>query len=1252
MKPLFKNTWLRNYSLLLLSALFFVFSFFFNTLYTNRSSVGSEVKKAEKYIHDQQADFNKLLKDTSLLHKLLYGKESLAEFKVLAAKKYTVFVYTTSQFGTTDMKFWSDQLAVPSNETIAGADGEYFQQLSNGWYVIIKKPLSVSTPDGQGIAIAVIPVRSEFFITTEYLPEKFTYSNEADKRVRISEKTTEFPVQTVAGKTLFYLDKKTTVAVPYNDRQTILLRFAGVLFLFLFIQLLAEAEARRKTAWWGIGLLTAILIVLRVSTYYFPQLLNLRQFELFSPVIYGSNPIQRSLGDLLINSVLFCWVVLFAWSKLRHEENPGARFSIQVKWMAGILSLCLLIFSTFILATVIRSLVADSKISFDVTNFFSLNRYTVVGFFVLACLSLSYYYFSQLLFRLAFPIFAGRSFLIYFAIGFAGLVFLTVRSGNPEVLFYLPVLLWLLGYTWLVNKQGVIFNRVRINIAGILSWISIFSVSIAAIMLSQNRHVEWERRKSIAEKLAVQTDPSSEMLMSIAVKYIDNDFLAQNFNRFHQKENNQELKDSIITGNYSGYLNKYDTRLYVYDSLDKPLFNEDPTSYEALNVILTVQSKPTETEGLYYYETSFDKFNYIIRRDVTDTANKKVGSFFIVSNLKNYSRDALFPELFRQSKGTDPENSPIYSNAVYISGRLVSPPGNYPFPIWLTDSEMPREEFEQRDNGDFDELWYRSSGEKVVVIARKKETTIETITLFSYIFCSFLFLVAFVQLITFLLRTGYNWTGIKKLLQLNIRSQVHSTIIFISIFSFLVIGAATISFFISRNKQSNSDKLSRTMKIMVNEMEKKLADHNTFDDVVKIYDSVSNNDLQKLVDDVSDIHGVDVNVYDLKGDLQVSSEANVYTKGVLSKKMDPDAFYHLSRMRQVQHVQDESIGNFSYLSIYSPVRDEEGKVYAYINIPYFTSKPELRQEISNFLVTIINLNAFIFLIAGLIALFITNRITRSFSLISDKMREVNLGKMNEQIVWNRNDEIGELVLEYNKMVAKLGESATALAKSEREGAWREMARQVAHEIKNPLTPMKLSIQYLQKAINNNQPNVKELSSSVANTLVEQIDHLSKIAADFSQFANIGNTNVTGFDLHDVIGSLKELYTADEQVRFEWRPVNDRVMIEADKTQMNRLFTNLFANAVEACNGNDGCLIEVNEIRMGNTFRISIRDNGEGIAPEMQERIFIPNFTTKSSGTGLGLAMCKGIVEQARGKIWFETEQGKGTTFYVELPVVG
>lgn len=1050
---------------------------------------------------------------------------------------------------------------------------------------------------------------------------------------------------------IFYLAKKTANAVPYNDSLSIYLRLGAILLLLIFFYRYSESFARKSGAWRAIGLLALLLLAIRLVSYFYPGLLNLRQFEFFSPLIYGSNAIQRSLGDLVINSILFCWLVLFAWSKLKNEEDLSKNFSFRSKLIAGLLALVLLIFSTFILASVIRSLVADSKISFDVTNFFSLNQYTIAGFFVLACLSLSYYYFSQLLFRLIFPLLKERRFMVYFIIGFAGLLYLTTRSGNPEVLFYLPVLIWLLVYTWLINSKGVFLNRIRINIASILTWIFIFSASIAAIMLSQNSKVEWEKRKSIAEKLAVQTDPSSEMMMSIAVKYLDNDFLSENFSRFHKEEEGQVLRDSIITGNYSGFLNKYDTRLYVYDSANRALYNEDPTSYEALNVIFTVQSKPTATEGLYYYETSFDKFNYIIRREVKDTAGKKMGSFFIVSNLKNFSRDALFPELFRQSKGTDPENSPIYSNAVYIKNRLVSPPGNYPYATWLNDEEIPKEEYRLKTSGDYDELWYRASKEKVVVIARKRETTIETITLFSYIFCSFLFLVAFLQLLSLIVRTGANWQGFRKLLQINIRSQVHSTIIFISVFSFLVIGAATISFFISRNRQSNNDKLSRTMKIMVNEMEKKMSDHNTFDDVVKIYDSVSNNGLQKLVDEVSDIHGVDVNVYDLDGNLQVSSEANVYTKGVLSKKMEPRAYFHLSRLRQVQHVQEEKVGNFSFLSIYSPVRNEQGEVEAFVNIPYFTSKPELRQEISNFLVTIINLNAFIFLIAGLIALIITNRITNSFSLISNKMKEVNLGKQNEAIAWNRNDEIGELVQEYNKMVAKLGESASALAKSEREGAWREMARQVAHEIKNPLTPMKLSIQYLQKAINNNQENVKELSASVANTLVEQIDHLSKIAADFSQFANIGNVRAEVFDLHDVISSLRDLYLSNQQVEFVWYPVLEKLLINADKTQMNRLFTNLFTNAVEACRERGNCRIEVNEHKDAGQIVISIKDNGEGIAAEMQERIFVPNFTTKSSGTGLGLAMCKGIVEQAKGSIWFETKQGEGTTFFVQLPVV-
>ncbi len=198
--------------------------------------------------------------------------------------------------------------------------------------------------------------------------------------------------------------------------------------------------------------------------------------------------------------------------------------------------------------------------------------------------------------------------------------------------------------------------------------------------------------------------------------------------------------------------------------------------------------------------------------------------------------------------------------------------------------------------------------------------------------------------------------------------------------------------------------------------------------------------------------------------------------------------------------------------------------------------------------------------------------------------------------------------------------------------------------------MKLSIQYLQKAVNNNSVNVKEMTASVAKTLVEQIDHLSKIASDFSQFANIGNPVVELFDLHELLYSLTSLYETTENILFKWVPVHQHVLVYADKTQLNRLFTNLLQNAMEACENKDRQVVSISEELNGSNIIVKVTDNGEGIPLQTQSKIFIPNFTTKSSGTGLGLAMSKTIVEQAKGRIWFETKVGEGSTFFVELPV--
>ena len=1250
MKSTFRHILFSRYTLLGLSIITFALSFVFNSYYTRVSAINHEKRSLTRYIQKQELDFNEVIKDTHLLRKLVQNKESLDEFNSLKEKDYGIYIVAESVFGTQQILFWNNQNIIPPISGYNHDDGEYFQLLDNGYYVIMKKSFALNGMSNKLWTYALIPVKSKYYIESQFLNDEFAYSKTAHKRIIISSNKTDYPIKSSSGEVLFYVDRRPTSAIPNNDPVTVILRLLSLCFFFVFAHSLAEFVAqKRNNQWQGVVALVVVLIVFRLGLYFYPLVFEFRQFELFDPAVYGTNLVNRTLGDLLINSLLFSWITVFAWSKLGNQMDLLRRVRGAGKWIIATMALLVLVVSTFVLAITISSLVADSKISFDVTDFFSLNKYSVIGFIVLASLSLGYYHFTQLMFRFILPVFEKRKPLIYFAIGVTGLAYLTFRFSDPAIQFYIPVLLWLIGYTWLVSQRGFVINRFHINVAGIIFWIFVFSVSISAIIITENKKKEWSTRKTIAENLAMQDDESNEMLLKIALTYLDNRFLASNFYRFHDEENGRIFRDSILTANYKGYVNKYDTKLYVFeDSTFNPLFNDDDLTYESLNNIISSQSKQSRTiPDLYSYVSGNNKITYITKKIVQDTG-KTVGALFIVSNPKTNAANALEATLFREPNENDPRTSPNYSFAIYKNSTLVESSSKYAFATTLTDDQIPTQEVEKRKNGDFYEMWYRNSTEKVIVLARKVDSIIEAITLFSYIFCSFLFLVTFIQTIAFLLKIGADRKGLGHFFQMNIRTQVHSTIIFISILSFLIIAASTISFFITRYNRNNADKLSRTLKVMENEMKKRIAEHSIFDDVTKIYEPGSNSELKKLVSDVADIHNVDVNVYDLYGNLQVSSQENIYEKGVLSKQINPVAFFHLSRLREVERVQQENISDLSYLSIYAPVRID-GTEYAYVNIPYFLSQFELHQEISNFLVTIIILNAFIFLTAGVIALFITNRITRSFSIIGDKMREVNLGKMNEEIVWSRNDEIGELVKEYNKMVSKLGESAAVLARSEREGAWREMARQVAHEIKNPLTPMKLSIQYLQKAILNNSPDVKELTARVANTLVEQIDHLSKIAFDFSQFANIGNTQVELFDMHEVIKSLKELYQRGQQVEINWEALPDKVMLRADKTQMNRLFTNLFQNAVEACE-KDQCIINVNEFHENGSVVVSVRDNGEGIPFPMQSKIFAPNFTTKSSGTGLGLAMCKSIVEQAHGKIWFETKLGEGTTFHIELPL--
>ncbi|MDB5204998.1 MAG: hypothetical protein JWR72_73 [Flavisolibacter sp.] len=1247
------HSYLPRRSILFFAAALLVLSFLSTWYLGSQPSVKYQQRQLQHYVNDQQQDAQKLLADTALLRKLVLQSQSLKEFKEVEAKQYGVFLFAETMSDTEDPLFWNNQKILPPRADFTLMDGVYFQLLPNGYYIIQKNSLRLSGMTNNVIAYILIPVLHKYYLQTDYLQTRFVHDKDAIMQISVTSEQTEFPIKSIGGSTLFHIKRVAHSNEEEGNVITVILRILAFILLLVYVQLIAESINRRNGSVKAILFLTTILLGVRVALFLFPQLLSLRMLSLFDPAIYASNWLNRSLGDLLLNAVLICWIILFTWYSL----GPQKKLPVFIKGKGiiaiGVASIFLLIFSTFQLANVVHDLVTASKVSFNVTDFFTLTIYSAFGFTVFALLSLSYYYFSRLLFRvilLAFP----NLLQLYFAVAVIGLIFLTLRDNESVVLFQLPVLAWLVVYTLLLSGEGLVINRFKITIAGILFWIFIFSASLTLLVLKGNRQTELRTRKGIAEKYDQLSDPSRENILSIASTFFDNRYLKTNFPRFYSADENPKIRDSILTADLVSFSNPYNTQIYIYDSTNKPLYNVDGKSFAEINTLFNMQSKPAGIEDLYFIETSYDKFTYIIKRTVTDSTHF-VGTFFILAALKQYqSSDALFPEFFRRVNRNDPENSPYYSYAVYKEGQLRNHSSKYAFAIAITEEQIPKGEMDQRvhsdESGDYDELWLRGVNKKVVVVAKKKDSLLESITLFSYLFCSFLFMVGVLRLFAFLLKLRMNRRAMNLFSGLNIRTQIHGTIIVISVLSFLIIGIATISFFIARYHRNNVERLSRTASITVKEMQKRVGEGKFMDKGFNFADSTARESMQSLVTEIADVHDVDANVYDPQGNLQVSSYNEVYTRGILSTKMHPLAYYRLKNMNEVQRVQEETMSSLKYLSIYTAIRDKQGVVYAYLNIPYFSSEFDLKQEISNFFVTIINLNAFIFLLAGVIALFITNKITSSFSVIGNKMKEITLGKTAEEIVWNSADEIGELVTQYNKMVHQLERSAEALAKSEREGAWREMARQVAHEIKNPLTPMKLSIQYLQKAIQANQPNIQVLTANVANTLIEQIDHLSKIAADFSQFANIGNKRLEIVDLHTILGSLVDLYSSNPNIDLQWNQHNEGLFIRTDKTHMNRLFTNLMTNAVDACMEKERCKIVITEEREFGFVVIAITDNGEGIPEEMQAKIFAPNFTTKTSGTGLGLAMCKSIVEQAGGEIWFQTTEGEGTTFFVRLPL--
>ena len=700
-----------------------------------------------------------------------------------------------------------------------------------------------------------------------------------------------------------------------------------------------------------------------------------------------------------------------------------------------------------------------------------------------------------------------------------------------------------------------------------------------------------------------------------------------------QKNNDFPSDDSILNYFNTKYFNTeeiegYNKVVTLCDTTTilvvSDLNNHEINCNELFNEILEYNYTKKISEELTLVDDPTTDSYYILKLDLSPIDTNYLNICYI-EFYKEYILNFIgIPEIITSYKNVLMPNLVNYSFSCYNENILQYKFGHYNYPNELSSFRYKDEEYVKTKI--FKHLTKLFDGDKTIIVTVEKPRFIDTIAPFSYIFIV-LSLIYFINIRIF-----------KKEELINIRQSFHAkmqlTIILTLGFAFLVAGFTSFAFI--RNS------LNRKTTEFQYEKNKSIVKNIEYDINKK---DINNSEYLKKY---KENYFTDINIYDTNGFLVNTTQSKLF-EGFKSKIINKEAYENIQLRKRFYYSCTEEIEGIEYNSSYFPLLDENGNIHSIINIPFFDNKMSNNSNISNFIITYLNIFLVVMGISALIVILMTRKTLQPLEMIQDKMQKINLGGKNEAIEWKSKDEIGDLIEIYNKLIKELEISANKLMRSERETAWREMARQVAHEIKNPLTPMKLNIQFLQMAWDEKNPDIDRKLRETTKSILEQIDILSNIATAFSDYAKLPKKNIETFNLKEMIVNTINLYNNNDNIKIDIIEENESdYVINSDKNNLSIVFGNILKNAIQAIGKKENGRIEFRITDNGGRYRIEISDNGCGIGEEEKKKIFMPNFTTKSSGMGVGLSIVYDILETLGGNITFESEIGKGTTFIVGI----
>ncbi|KAA3649495.1 MAG: sensor histidine kinase [Bacteroidetes bacterium] len=1101
--------------------------------------------------------------------------------------------------------FWTDENAAFELNQLSQENS--LVKLGNGLYY------KASIQNKTQLFVGLLLIQTDYPYQNKYLKNQL----QADFNYELIESIRPpseygYSIENNAGEVVFDLQLKSIKSVYSSlSKLQALISLIGIVLLIAIIPKFFNSQLAKVFS------LVLSLVLIRLLLFYFvPTSWSL--LPIFQPDIYAFSRWMPTFGDFLLNVITAFYL---AYQLNKHHQV------LTQKWVLGLVLIASVALGNYTLV-IIQDSIQNSTISFNLNNLFDLNYISFLSLFGFGLLLFSAITLLDLVVK--------SSQLHFKRIVLFGMTVLL--SAVFAFIFQSAFTISLLSF-WLMIPLLLLFvnqtkNRPTISILVLLICLSAISAFVIN-KASQNR--EAQKRNIIIHKLAEEKDPIAEYLFDNVQNEIRKDTIIQ---QLIQKSSikNPSLDEYLRTKYFSGYWKKYSLLFTVCHPTDFLYINPTNRKVSCIEYYqnrIRYEGDLISSSNLFQLRNLAGRIDYIAQLELP-TEGTSV-NLFIEMSANMFNQNDGYPELLIDEKSKK-DNIDIrnYSYAVYDQGNLILNSGDFNYSTVNKVSDLAENTMYQYESENHVHTVFQKNKNVTIVLSRKIENTYNFLTSLAYLLVIYSLLYVFLSLSlpSFPLRF--------KIMFNDFSSRIQFFLIASLLLALVLFGIGTTYYIKQQNQSKNFKSIAEKIRSVNIELENAIGGEEQLSDSINVFVNAS---LIKL----SNVFYTDINIYDTKGILFASSRFEVFSKGLKSNRLNPVAYKMLIEDNKAECLLNEKIGEMEYLSAYLPFKNDNNEIIAYLNLPYFAKQGELEEEISSFLVSTINIYVAIFVLSLIVSVLLINQLSKPLLMIRKQLGRLKFGGKLELIEWNSDDEIGSLVKEYNRMIVELSDSADRLAQSEREGAWREMAKQVAHEIKNPLTPMKLSIQHLQMAYDRKSDDLDEKVKRTTRTLVEQIETLSNIASEFSSFAKMPEQKFEAIDLVKIIKTAVDLYSIRDGAIIELDIPIEQAFIKADRDQLIRVFNNLIKNSIQAKQKDLNIHIRISLLSSDTSYVVSIADNGIGVQPDQLERIFEPNFTTKTSGSGLGLAMSKNILENLKGKIEIDSTVEVGTTFKLTFP---